>query len=182
MSDVVTTTPSSGSPDPALTAIERAMVRIRRNLSRRIVGKTVTELLGRPVDPSHGFVVDAVEDEPDYPGQEVTVGLVAERLGVDPSRASRMVASTVEAGYIRRVASQADSRRICLELTDQGRELAQLAHVVRQDYFGAVTQDWEDGERQEFARLLTKFTEGLAKKGRPAGGQAARAATPARRG
>ncbi|MBV6696705.1 MarR family winged helix-turn-helix transcriptional regulator [Kitasatospora aureofaciens] len=150
---------ASDSPesDPALTAIERAMVRIRRNQTRRSLGKYVTERLGRDVDLSHTVVVDAVEEESDHPGQEVTVGLVAERLAVDPSRASRLVAASVEAGYVRRVASQADSRRICLELTDDGRELAALSHRVRREYFGTITDGWSEQERSDFARLLTKF-------------------------
>ncbi|MFE2411674.1 MarR family winged helix-turn-helix transcriptional regulator [Kitasatospora sp. NPDC057904] len=149
--------PDTAAPDPALTAIERAMVRIRRNQTRRSLGKLVTAQLGRDVDLSHSVVVDAVEEEPDHPGQEVTVGLVAERLAVDPSRASRLVAASVEAGYVRRVASQADSRRICLELTEEGRELAALSHRVRQEYFGTITDGWTVQERSDFARLLTKF-------------------------
>lgn len=149
--------PDSHASDRALDSIERAMVRIRRNQTKRSLGKYVTQRLGRDVDLSHTVVVDAVEEESDYPGQEVTVGLVAERLAVDPSRASRLVAASVEAGYVRRVASQADSRRICLELTAEGRELAALSHRVRREYFGTVTADWSDQERADFARLLTKF-------------------------
>ncbi|WP_241777717.1 MarR family transcriptional regulator [Streptomyces sp. CT34] len=173
--------PDNDSTGPALAAIERAMIRIRRSQTRRTLGKIVGERLGRPFDPSHGFVVDALEEEADYPGQQVTVGLVAERLSVDPSRASRLVAAAVEAGYVRRVASQTDSRRICLELSAQGQELAELAHQVRQDYFGALTDDWTDAERDEFARLLTKFTSGLAGKSSSPNAQESRLASAPRR-
>ncbi|MEV7027364.1 MarR family transcriptional regulator, partial [Kitasatospora sp. NPDC093558] len=54
--------PDAPAPDPALTAIERAMVRIRRNQTRRSLGKLVTAQLGRDVDLSHSVVVDAVEE------------------------------------------------------------------------------------------------------------------------
>ncbi|MFD9907944.1 MarR family winged helix-turn-helix transcriptional regulator [Streptomyces sp. NPDC059063] len=143
--------------DPPLVAVERAMVRIRRNQTKRTLGRFVTSRLDRSVDLTHTVVVDAVEEEPEEPGQEVTVGLVAERLAVDPSRASRLVAASVEAGYIRRVPSQADSRRACLELTEAGKALALLTHQVRQQFFGEIMQDWSPRDRKDFARLLSKF-------------------------
>ena len=75
------------------------------------------------LDISHFDVIGAIAYNPnwgDSNGEEVTVGLIAERLGIDPSRASRVVAEVVDRGYARRVASQSDARRICLELTPQG--------------------------------------------------------------
>ncbi|MGW1160120.1 MarR family winged helix-turn-helix transcriptional regulator [Streptomyces sp. NPDC002513] len=148
---------AGGEPDPALVAVERAMVRIRRNQTKRTLGRFVASRLDRSIDLAHTAVVDAVEEEPEEPGQEVTVGLVAERLAVDPSRASRLVAASVEAGYVRRVPSQADSRRACLELTAAGHDLATLAHRVRQEYFGEIMRDWSARDRRDFARLLSKF-------------------------
>jgi DNA-binding MarR family transcriptional regulator len=103
-----------------------------------------------------------VEEGPDGPGHEVTVGLVGERLGLDPSRASRLVAQAIQAGYVVRVASQADGRRIRLELTQEGHELAQAGHRFRQAVFGRLMSDWSDRDRQNFARLLTRFTDALA--------------------
>ncbi|MGW3949668.1 hypothetical protein ACWEKM_01540 [Streptomyces sp. NPDC004752] len=142
---------------PPLVAVERAMVRIRRHQTKRTLGRFVTSRLDRSVDLTHTVVVDAVEEEPEEPGQEVTVGLVAERPAVDPSRAGRLVAAGVEAGYVRRVVSRADSRRACLELTDAGRALALLTHRVRQQFLGEIMQDRSPQERKDFARLLGKF-------------------------
>ena len=148
-----------------LAAVERAMLRIRRSQSRRTLGRLAAQELGRPVDASHFLVVDAVEEGPERPGQEVTVGVVAERLGIDPSRASRMVAGAVRAGYVARAASQADGRRIRLELTAAGRELAEAAHRFRRAAFRRAMRGWPAAERRAFARLLTKFTEGLEEAG-----------------
>src|SRR5689334_1994081 len=78
------------------------------------------EALSQPVDLEHVAVVDAIEEGSELPGHEVTVGDVAERLGIDPSRASRVVTAAIKAGYVRRLASQDDGRRICLELTPDG--------------------------------------------------------------
>jgi DNA-binding MarR family transcriptional regulator len=146
---------------PTLAAIERAMVRIRRSQTRRTLGRLATRELGQAVDPAQLDVVFAVDEGPDQPGQEVTVGLVAERLGIDPSRASRVVAAAIRAGHVRRVASQADGRRIRLELTEAGREVARAAHRSRQALYDRLMQGWPERDRRELARLLTRFTDAL---------------------
>lgn len=147
-----------GEPDEALAAIERAFVRMRRAMSRRNLGARMVRELGGGVELSHLGVVDAVEEGADADGA-VTVGMVAERLGIDPSRASRVVASAIQAGYVERVASQADGRRVGLRLTDTGRALAQSAHRLRQRAFAEAMDGWTDAEKRDFARLLTRFVD-----------------------
>ena len=164
-----------------LVAVERGMVRLRRSMSRRTLGALATRGVEPAFDPAHFSVVDAVEEdgsqapaEPVEGGEagEVTVGLVGERLAVDPSRASRLVAAAIKAGYVERVASQADGRRIALRLTPAGRELAAAGHRTRQHHFERAMAGWSANDRREFARLLTRFAEGmdrLAASGAPAG-------------
>lgn len=94
-------------------------------------------------------------------GQELTVGLVANRLGIDPSRTSRLVAVGIKAGYLRRVASQADGRRIHLELTATAEELAAAAHEARQGLYEQLMRGWSEPDRTSFAELLARFTEVL---------------------
>jgi len=88
------------------------------------------------------------------------VGLVAERLGIDPSRASRMVATAIDAGYVERVASQSDGRRITLRLTESGHAFEDAMQRFRQAQFARAMVDWSDREREQFGRLLLKFTAG----------------------
>lgn len=140
--------------------IERAFVRLRRAMTRRNLGARMVRELGGGVDLSHLGVVDAVEEGPDAADGMVTVGMVGERLGIDPSRASRVVASAIQAGYVERQASQADGRRVGLRLTASGRALAASAHGVRQRAFAEGMEGWTDDERRTFARLLTRFVEG----------------------
>ncbi len=147
--------------DPALEAIERAMLSIRRSVTRRELGRSMAAALQGETDLSQYFAVDAVEEATEDSAQPVTVGTVAERLGVDPSRASRLVARAVQAGYLRRVASQADGRQSLLELTDAGRTVVEQMHKHRQAQFALAMRDWSARERAEFARLLVRFTSTL---------------------
>jgi DNA-binding MarR family transcriptional regulator len=148
------------SDDEALAGIERAMVALRRGIGRRALGARVMRELGPGVDLQAIGVVDAVEQGPGREGGEVTVGLVGERMGIDPSRASRVVASALRAGYVVRVPSQADGRRAHLQLTDAGTALAESVHALRRRAFDEAMAGWTDDDRREFARLLTRFVGG----------------------
>ncbi|WP_067487520.1 MarR family winged helix-turn-helix transcriptional regulator [Actinomadura hibisca] len=141
----------------SLDEIERGMVRLRRGMSRQRLGKATLREHDLAVDLQVLHVTDVIDEGPDEPGQEMSVGLVAARLGVDASRGSRVVAEAVKAGYVKRVASQADGRRIHLELTDAGREVVAAARETRRRHFAAAMADWSDAERAEFARLLGRF-------------------------
>jgi DNA-binding MarR family transcriptional regulator len=149
-----------------LAAIERAMIRIRRRQTRRPIGKAAMQAMSQPVDLEHVAVVDAIEEGSEEPGAEVTVGDVAERLGIDPSRASRVVTAAIKAGYVRRLASQADGRRICLELTPDGQRIVDNAHQHRQALYHNLMHDWSDDDRAEFARLLTRFADAVTEANR----------------
>ncbi|WP_425470312.1 MarR family winged helix-turn-helix transcriptional regulator [Streptomyces diacarni] len=144
-----------------LSDIEAAMIRIRRRQSRRSLARPVVNDLDEPVDLNTLAVIDAVDEGAGDSGGDVTVGFVADRLAIDPSRASRIVAEAVRSGFVRRVASQKDGRRSCLELTAPGEEAVVAAHRTRQLFYSDVLGDWDAGEQREFARLLTKFVRSL---------------------
>lgn len=135
------------------------MVRIRRSQTRHSISRQMERETGRRLEVSHTFVVDALEQAGEEGDQEPTVGAVAERLGVDPSRASRMVSAAVKAGYVKRVASQQDGRRILLRLTGKGLQCAREAREARTAFFARAVGNWPDRDIGEFARLLTRFTE-----------------------
>jgi DNA-binding MarR family transcriptional regulator len=90
------------------------------------------------------------------------VGFVADRLAVDPSRASRQVAAAIDAGYVRRVASPRDGRRVLLEITPHGHALLAEARRARRAMVERATERWTAADRHRFAALLTRFTDGMA--------------------
>ncbi|MFD7641446.1 MarR family winged helix-turn-helix transcriptional regulator [Kitasatospora sp. NPDC059795] len=94
---------------------------------------------------------------------EVTVGGLAELLGVDPSVASRMVTDTIKAGYLFRAPSQHDGRRTVLHLGPAGGAL--MAHVRRRRRaaFERIAADWDERERPKPARLVLKCVASLGR-------------------
>jgi DNA-binding MarR family transcriptional regulator len=138
--------------DEVLVGIERAMVTIRRRQSRRTIA-------GGNAGPAHD-VLDAVEAA-EVSGTPATVTGIADALHVDQPRASRLVAAAVDAGWLRRQAHPTDGRRSCLQRTREGRRVSSVVHRQRQAVFDAAMHDWSRADRATFARLLTRFVEGL---------------------
>lgn len=138
--------------DP-VAEVESAMVVIRRRQTRRILAQAA----GVPEDSAQQ-VVDAIEAAGATP---ISVSGVAEALGVDQPRASKLVAAAVGAGLVRREADQLDGRRINLVLTEAGHERLAAVHRFRRQRFATAMHDWPDSDRQAFATLLTRFVKGL---------------------
>ena len=108
----------------------------------------------------HLDTISAIAHSPSWTDdahEEVTVGLIAERLGLDPSRASRLAADVVERGYARRVASQTDARRICLELTPKGEHFVEAVRRNKWEVFAGALAQWSEQELTVFAALLDRF-------------------------
>ncbi|MGK8523300.1 MarR family winged helix-turn-helix transcriptional regulator [Nocardia asteroides] len=135
--------------DAITVAVEAAMVRIRRRQTRGALSDGAI-----PVAVFR--VLDAVAD-----GAADTVGGLASALGVDQPRASRLVARAVSSGLLERVADQRDGRRSVLRPTVTGRDAAAAARAGRRAAMAAAMADWTSSERAEFARLLTRFVEGI---------------------
>jgi DNA-binding MarR family transcriptional regulator len=152
------------TPEEELAAVEAALIRVRRRQAKRALGRASNEGLAEPVNLDHFAALDAVEEglEAGRGAGEVTIGDVAERLGIDPSRASRVVAGAIAAGYLRRVASQADGRRTCLAITDAGSAMLDHAHRSRRALIDGLLADWTPDDRADFARLFARFAAALA--------------------
>lgn len=94
--------------------------------------------------------------------EEPTVGLLAEEMAVDPSRASRIASDLVERGYLARAVSQADGRRSVLELTDKADALFDAFHRAKWARTMLLYQGWTTEEIVTFARLFARFRQGMA--------------------
>lgn len=96
------------------------------------------------------------------PDSEMTVGCLAEQLGVDPSVPSRTVVDCIASGYLERATSQHDGRRTALRITTEGLALRDRFRRQRRQAFVQITADWPEAERLQFARLLLKYADATA--------------------
>lgn len=159
--------------DPVV-AIERALVQMRRDQQARMLQRrgrrpdvhthphhhdeehAPGQRRGGPHDRSLGGaarfrLLDALESGPR------TITELAQTVGVDQPRASRLVAEAVELGFARRGVDPADARRAVVELTRAGAERLAEAHAHRRDAVTAALADFTERETEEFARLLARF-------------------------
>jgi DNA-binding MarR family transcriptional regulator len=87
----------------------------------------------------------------------LSVSDIADAIGVDQPRASRLVNESVELGFVRRSPDPADGRRSVLELSAMGRRMLESAHEHRRAAVVEALDDFNDEEMAAFARLLERF-------------------------
>lgn len=87
----------------------------------------------------------------------LAIGLIAEAVGVDQPRASRLVQQSIHLGLVVREADPEDARRSRVRLTDEGARVARGIRGERRESVRTALADFSDAERIEFARLLAKF-------------------------
>lgn len=146
------------STEPDLAALDDGLSELRRLGERRGFRRRFLAELGEPVEFSTLRTLRAIERRG---GEDVSVGVVAETLGVDPSTASRLVERAVESGYLRRRPAPDDRRRTCLELTDEGTELLARATSVRRSLLAETIADWSPEEIRTFVELLQRLWDGF---------------------
>lgn len=89
----------------------------------------------------------------------LTVGEIADAVGVDQPRASRLVQQGVQLELVRREVDPDDARRTRVALTDAGRGLVRGFRGERREAIDAALGTFTDAERAELARLLTKLAD-----------------------
>lgn len=143
--------PRPPGPAPA-DAVERALVRLRRSMTRRH--------LRRRADPRGVLAATAVFDVLDaLEERELGVSGIAAAVGVDQPRASRLVARAVDHGLAERAADPADGRRQVIRLTTAGRQALAAAHRTRRRAVAASLRDLGSDDARTFARLLPAFVD-----------------------
>jgi len=147
------------STKKAVRMIERAVTQMIRSMGRRNVGHGMEKALKKLMNVSHFAVIDCLAECEDI-GARATIGMIARRASVDPSRASRMVMNAVKAGYVERVISQDDARQTYVVLTLKGKNFAAGIRQIRRKHFVTRLRGWSEEDCETFARLLTRFARG----------------------
>ncbi|PDT17273.1 MarR family transcriptional regulator [Rhizobium sp. J15] len=161
MNEAMTKNLSKSPADPDgenVPRIGRSMARMRLMTGRRLIGRLAIQSAAPGLELSHLDVLDAVRRA--QPAGEVTVGMIAEMLRIDPSRASRVVAEMVGRNVLRREASQADARRIVVVITPAGQDLLAAILTQKLAIISEIVSDWPDEDVERFAALFERFIGG----------------------
>ncbi|MFF7682315.1 MarR family winged helix-turn-helix transcriptional regulator [Microbacterium sp. NPDC007973] len=89
----------------------------------------------------------------------LSVSEIAEAVGVDQPRASRLVQQAEQMGLVAREPDPDDARRTRVRLTAEGEGLVSGFRGRRRDAVRSALESFTDAERAEFARLLAKFAD-----------------------
>jgi len=91
--------------------------------------------------------------------EPLSVSRLAEAIGVDQPRASRLVQQGVDRGWVRREADPDDARRTRIALTPEGARLFRGVRGERREALARALAAFTDDESAELARLLTKLAD-----------------------
>lgn len=90
-------------------------------------------------------------------GECRTVASLARDQALDPGAMTRALDRLEAKGLVRRVRSQQDRRVVDLELSDEGRRLAQVVPAVLADVFNAHLSGFNEAEWTQLIGLLTRM-------------------------
>ncbi|WP_254695435.1 MarR family winged helix-turn-helix transcriptional regulator [Oceanicola sp. D3] len=142
--------------------LDAVLQRWRRRVFKRELGIRAVQELGLKVELAELDALIAVWRPSNEFGDEVsgetTVGSVANRLGIDPSRASRLTTELIRKGLIRRGVSQEDARRAILEVTPDGGRIVKAVRAFKFYTLGNFLKSWTEEEVRTFVPLLERFS------------------------
>lgn len=155
----------SGEGIEALLAIDIEHFQFVRRVMRGVIPQALMEEIGSGLDASQFEVLAALIRIRNGFGrkmaEEPTVGLLAEELCIDPSRASRVASELVERGMVQRGASQTDGRKSILLLTEQAEQILSAFLIAKWKRKIKIFEDWSDDDLACFARLFARYSEGM---------------------
>ncbi|UYQ71031.1 MarR family winged helix-turn-helix transcriptional regulator [Pelagibacterium flavum] len=160
--DLLTKSGKDAGLADALIRIDNVVQNWRRQMHKRELGHRATRALGLDMDMAQIDVLFAIAHPmfaPDTNADDETmVSTVAERLHIDPSRASRLVAEMVNSGYARRAVSQRDARRTILELTPAGEAVIDAVRGYKWLLLGEFFSGWSPEDVATFVPLLERYS------------------------
>lgn len=146
----------------AVLDLDAILQRWRRRVVKRELGIRALSDLDLPIDIAQLDVLSAIWAPSNEYGTkcegETMVSTVASRLGIDPSRASRITTELIRMGLVRRAVSQQDARRTILELTEDGDRVVAAARQYKFLRLGSFLKDWTDEELAVFIPLIERFS------------------------
>lgn len=92
-------------------------------------------------------------------GEPMTVSDISELVGVTKSAVSQIISSLEDKGYIYKVKSDEDKRRMYLALTERGEKIAEAINGLYNRRLNYIRKNFGEEEFDEFVRLFIKYIE-----------------------
>lgn len=128
---------------------------LRLGASRKVHARQVAAAGVSLSSPGHLLLQRIIEEGP------LPLGQLSSRTDMDPGATSRQVRALEEEGLVERRTSAGDGRVSLVEATTQGRKVRQRMADVQSRHMADVLAGWDDRDRDELARLLTRFVDDL---------------------
>lgn len=157
----------------ALLALDAAMFQWMRAVMRGEMPAHILAELNSDLDLSQFQALTAVTRLRCGIGRpaptEATIGLLAEEMHIDPSRASRIATDLIDRGMLRREVSQADGRRAVLALTDAATQVLAGFRELKWAKQMAFLKNWPEADILRLSDLFTRYASEMQTILRPAG-------------
>ena len=154
-------------PEPAvdtLADVREALARLQRLLSSRRVWSAAAVAADVPLSQQLVQLLSVLED-----GEPRSLADLARATSLDAAAVSRCMPQLEEHGFARRRPSPTHGRVVLVEATPEGKRTAARIRRIRARQLDEALAGWDEAERDELGRLLTRFVNDLS-------------ATPYRRG
>jgi DNA-binding MarR family transcriptional regulator len=148
---------SAESDDQCIASIETALHALGRRLKQARLHDHLTRVAGVDIDQAGLAVLYALHGE--KAGLRVTE--VAARLGIDAPAVTRKAQQLERLQLVGRAADADDARASRLLLSPEGRRVLKRFLVARHRWLTAMLSDWPESDRDEFARLIGRFTSDI---------------------
>ena len=126
---------------------------IWRNFSSRKARTRLQEGAAAELSPVQLHALALLSEEPQR------IGVLADRVGLAESSATRLVDSLERGGLAVRDTSPSDRRVVTVKLTPAGRRLERAAAKRRLDYLTSILESLAPSERRELVRLFAKIAK-----------------------
>ena len=145
---------SAEPDDVCIASIETALYALARRLKQARLHDHFLRVAGVDIDQAGLAVLYALHGEKD--GLRVTD--VAARLGIDAPAVTRKAQQLERLELVTRARDADDARASRLLLSADGRRVLKRFLVARHRWLTAMLADWPAADRDEFARLIGRFS------------------------
>ncbi len=124
----------------------------KKKMIRFIEEELMNAGLGEMI-PTHGNVLTVLYNN----GGKLKMSEIAELIGKDKSTVTSLVNKLMDLGYVNKHKDPSDRRISYIHLTDQAREIEGAYRDISSDVVRTAFEGFDDVEKEQFLRLLSKM-------------------------